>query len=89
MVKNKGAVPPPPTPRNRGSAIWSTDLNDGKILEIRGQFVAGWNIQQLAEKYETTWLTMSRIVKGLSWIHVQGPTEWEELPSVRSSRRGN
>lgn len=64
-------VPPPPTARHRGSQMWSTKLTEDDIRLIRKMHAAGWNISQLAAKYKTEWLTMSRIVKRQSWTHVE------------------
>jgi hypothetical protein len=62
-------VPEPP-PQHRGSQLWSTDLDEPEVIQIRKMHASGWSISQLARQYKTTWLTMARIVKGLSWKHV-------------------
>lgn len=41
------------------------------MREIRVMHAAGWSINALADKYKTTWMTMSRIVKRESWRHVE------------------
>lgn len=63
-------VPKPPV-KYRGGAVWSTKLTEEKVREIRVMHAAGWSINALADKYKTTWMTMSRIVKRESWRHVE------------------
>jgi hypothetical protein len=62
--------PPPPTGHLRGARVHSTHLNDDDVRKIRKLHAAGWTISALAKEYKVLWLTMSRIVKGLSWKHV-------------------
>lgn len=69
-IKPGDEIPPPPT-GHRGSRLWSTHLSEDDVRVIRAMHARGWTIQDLARQYDTTWQTMARIVKGLSWRHVQ------------------
>lgn len=70
MVVDGIRVPVPPS-ATVGSNVWSTKLTEAEVRKIRAMHAGGWSINALAAKYETTWKTMSRIVKGLSWKHVK------------------
>ncbi len=55
---------------HRGSALWSTNLTEDDVRMIRAMHREGWTVQDLSAKYKTTWHTMNKIVKRLSWKHV-------------------
>jgi hypothetical protein len=71
--KTGRAVVPATAPRfrNVGSRLWSTNLDEDKVREIRRKFDReGFPIAVLAEEYGTTWVTMQKIVRRESWKHV-------------------
>lgn len=66
-IKPGDPIPPPPV-GHRGSKLWLD--RDPDAARARAMHARGWTIQDLARQYNTTWHTMARIVKGLSWKHV-------------------
>lgn len=70
-TRTKEQEVPPPPPKHEGSRLWSAKVDEDAVRLIRKMHDGGWSISALAEKFNTTWLTMSRIVKRESWKRVQ------------------
>jgi hypothetical protein len=62
--------------RNRaplGSARPGARLTEALVVEIRERFAAGDSLPVLADEFNTTSGSISRIVNGLTWKHAGGP----------------
>ncbi len=58
-------------------------LNPDKVREIRRLFAAGQAIGALARKYQVTYATISDVLKGVTWKHVDADPP-SVLPSAQS-----
>lgn len=55
----------------RGAKHFSTSLTEADVREMRRLKAEGWTLSRLAEKYDMSESGVSRIVRRLSWAHVE------------------
>ena len=58
---------------NTGSRHGKTDLTEQDILEIRKRFAGGEDRDALKAEFKLTTASLSKIVLGKTWTHVDGP----------------
>ena len=59
--------------KERGSAAANAKLTEAQVLEIRRRYATYERLTDLAEAYGVSPRTVSDIVRGLTWAHVEGP----------------
>lgn len=61
-----------------GSSHSSAKLTEAAVSEIRRRHAGGESIVSLAREFSVSWVTVSRVVKGLLWKHVPMSASKEE-----------
>ena len=64
--KGRGALPP----WYGGRAHWKTSFTDDDIRTIRHLYADGHSLRTLGRQYRVSFTTISKIVRGRTWMHV-------------------
>lgn len=79
-MRAKGRGVKPPLNRYEGECHPMAKLNEHQVRAIRGHFQSGLRIRTIAQMFDVSERTVSRIVQGIGWRHV--PVH----PALRSRR---
>lgn len=79
-MRAKGRGTKPPLNRYEGECHPMAKLNEHQVRAIRGHFQSGLRVKTIAQMFDISERTVSRIVKGIGWRHV--PVH----PALRSRR---
>lgn len=58
----------------RGADVEVSKLTESQVVEMRERYVGGETQTELSEDYPVNQAMVSRIVRGVAWSHVPGPT---------------
>jgi len=58
----------------RGADVEVSKLTESQVVEMRERYVGGETQTELSEDYPVNQAMVSRIVRGVAWSHVSGPT---------------